>query len=163
MRILIVSDTHGRVQNFEKVVGLVKPDRVFHLGDYQGQEHLLQKIAGCPLTIVQGNCDFYSDVPEEETVTVGKHRIFLCHGHEYNVRYTTRILAEEAAKRRADAALFGHTHVPEILYEPVGDQVITLVNPGSISLPRQENRLPSYAVLNEEDGEIRFSICYLRD
>ena len=37
MRVLIVSDTHGKNGNLEKVLRLIAPlDLIFHLGDLEG-------------------------------------------------------------------------------------------------------------------------------
>ena len=39
MKILIVSDTHGRLENLERVIEMTKPiDALIHLGDVEGQE-----------------------------------------------------------------------------------------------------------------------------
>ena len=56
-------------------------------------------------------------------------------------------LRTEAVARGFDIAMFGHTHRP--FYE--NKNGLILLNPGSLSYPRQENRLPSYAVMNIDD------------
>ena len=54
--------------------------------------------------------------------------------------------------------MFGHTHRPMI--EQDGDVVI--LNPGSISYPRQEGKRPSYIIMDlDEEGEAHFSIKYM--
>ena len=54
--------------------------------------------------------------------------------------------------------MFGHTHRP--FFEEM-DEIIVL-NPGSLSFPRQEGRKGSYMIM-ETDGEGRpyFKQCYL--
>ena len=50
MKILIVSDTHRRDENFEKVLQIEKPvDRVIHLGDAEETEAYMCQLAGQPL------------------------------------------------------------------------------------------------------------------
>lgn len=53
----------------------------------------------------------------------------------------------------------GHTHRP-LLDE--NDPELTVLNPGSLSFPRQEGRRPSYALMEYgESGKARFEIRYL--
>ena len=45
MKVLIVSDTHGKHKNLEKVLDLVRPiDLMIHLGDAQGHEDYIAEI-----------------------------------------------------------------------------------------------------------------------
>ena len=82
MKILIVSDTHRHHENLEKVLEQVKPiDLMIHLGDGEGYEDYMETIAECPLYIVAGNNDFFSQLPKERELTIGKHNILLTHGH----------------------------------------------------------------------------------
>ena len=49
MRVLLVSDSHGRNQNMEKVIRKASPvDLLIHLGDLEGSEGYLEAIAPCP-------------------------------------------------------------------------------------------------------------------
>ena len=59
--------------------------------------------------------------------------------------------SEEGAARNADIIMFGHTHRP---YFEERDG-ITVLNPGSLSFPRQEGRKSSYMIL-ETDGEEKY-------
>ena len=160
MRILIVSDTHRKLDNLEKVIEQVRPDKIFHLGDAEGDEDLIEAIAGCPLEIVSGNCDFYTNLPPELLLRVGNHVALLTHGHYYHVNYGLEGLVDAAAARGADVVMYGHTHCPEI--EEVDG--ITIVNPGSISNPRQNGRRPSFIVLDvDKDGELHFLLNYIKN
>ena len=54
--------------------------------------------------------------------------------------------------------MYGHTHKPVI---EVSD-AITAINPGSLSYPRQENRKPSYIIMEvDERGEAKFKLEYV--
>ena len=89
---------------------------------------------------------------------VGAHVVMLTHGHYYNVSFGPQMLAEVAKEKGADVVLYGHTHVP-LLREEGG---ITIMNPGSISYPRQSDRRPSYGVIEvDARGEFTYRICYL--
>ena len=58
----------------------------------------------------------------------------------------------------ADAAFFGHIHVP-VVEKEAG---VLLVNPGSLAYPRQRGRRPSYAVMETDGkGEMHVEIRYL--
>ena len=47
MKILIVSDTHGRLENLERVIEMTKPiDALIHLGDVEGQEDSVCSLYG---------------------------------------------------------------------------------------------------------------------
>ena len=57
-----------------------------------------------------------------------------------------------------DIVMFGHTHRPVIEVE----QDITLINPGSISYPRQADGIPTYIMLEIDDnGEMTFNLKYV--
>ena len=60
MKILIVSDTHRKNENYMKVLQKVgRVDLVIHLGDIEGSEYTIQEAAGCPVEMVAGNNDFF--------------------------------------------------------------------------------------------------------
>ena len=65
MKILIVSDTHKKNENYFKVLEMHHPDMVIHCGDAEGSEYALSSAAECPVYIVLGNNDFFSDLPRE--------------------------------------------------------------------------------------------------
>ncbi len=160
MRILIVSDTHRRTGNLDKVLRLVQPvDMLIHLGDVEGSEDYIRACVDCPVHIVAGNNDFFSDLPMEEEIQIGRYKVFLTHGHYYSASMGIQRLKEEALARGAQIVMFGHTHRPLIDY---GKDKVIVVNPGSLSYPRQEGRRPSYVLMDlDRDGEAHFSIAYL--
>ena len=104
---------------------------VIHCGDAEGAEEMLQEAAECPFYIVLGNNDFFSDLPRELEIQVGKYKLWVTHGH---------------------------THRPVI---DLSGPAIAL-NPGSLSYPRQENRRPSYIIMEtDRNGEAHFTVAYL--
>ncbi len=162
-KILILSDTHGNDKNMEKVIEKQKPVDVFiHLGDIEGSEDRIEGLLnpGCQIYLIKGNNDFFSeDLQPETEFELGGHRIFLTHGHTYGVNYDMETLAEEAKKRGCDIAMFGHTHRP---YFDTVDGV-TLINPGSISYPRQADRRCSYMVMEmDDDGRCSYHERYIK-
>lgn len=157
MKILIVSDTHRKDDNLKTVIERTAPvDMLIHLGDAEGSECLIEKWVndGCRLEMVLGNNDFFSSLDREKEIHIGKYKVLLTHGHYYGVSMGPEGLAEEAKNRGCDIAMFGHTHRP-FLDDVKG---VTLLNPGSLSYPRQEGRKPSFMVMEiDEKGEVHYS------
>lgn len=59
MRILVLSDSHGNVDNMARAVELTAPDRVLHLGDCQRDLTALRaRFPALPMEGVPGNCDW---------------------------------------------------------------------------------------------------------
>ena len=100
MKALIVSDTHGSHRNLERVIEKEQPlDLLIHLGDVEGGEDYIEAIADCPVHVVAGNNDFFSELPREEEFFVGGSHIFITHGHYYYVSMNENRLKEEAKGR----------------------------------------------------------------
>ena len=159
MKVLIVSDTHGRDENLQRAVMMETPfDMLVHCGDVEGREIFIEALVECPCCIVSGNNDFFSDLPREEEIEIDGKKVLVTRGHYYGVSMDISGVAEEAASRDCQAVFFGHTHKPVI--EKI-DGVLA-INPGSLSYPRQHGRRPSYAVLEtDSDGKMNVEIRYL--
>ena len=159
MKVLIVSDTHRHNENFVKAVERTAPiDLVVHCGDIEGSELFISQAAGCPVQMVAGNNDFFSDLPAELTFQIDKLQVWVTHGHHYYVSMGTEFIIEEARARGVDVVMYGHTHRPSIEYRAG----IVVLNPGSLSYPRQDGRRPSYIVMETDRfGEWHFDIRYL--
>lgn len=159
MKILIVSDTHRRDTLLMELVNrMTDVELLIHLGDSEGSEDSYKANIPYPVEIVSGNNDFFSELDREKEMELGKYKIFLTHGHYYNVSLNTHLLESEALTRGCQIAMFGHTHRPYLKHK----NGLTLVNPGSLSLPRQEGHRPSYIIMDIDKNEIaHFTINYL--
>ena len=158
-RVLVVSDSHGRNNNLYNVMERVMPDLILHLGDSEDMEDEIEAVADCPVVIVRGNCDYGFTLPEHVVVTLGRHRALLVHGNHQGVGFGLENLVKFAKESDCDIAMFGHTHVPEITEE----DGITIYNPGSISLPRQSGRKPTFMILDvDKDGEVHAALNMLK-
>lgn len=145
MRFVVVSDSHGDAMHLPDVLskargGRFPVDGVLFLGDGIGDLQILAPY-GLPIIYVRGNCDYsFLDAPSEETVRFEGKRIFMTHGHHYDVKWGLDRLVASAAERGADIVLFGHTHLPTEKYYPAGTEVCGLTlgkpiyafNPGSL-------------------------------
>jgi putative phosphoesterase len=159
MKILVVSDTHGHDRNLQRVLYKVKPvDVLIHCGDVEGGENHIRQIAECPCYFVKGNNDYFSELPREEIITIGGKKIMLTHGHMYGVSIDTAMLEDEARSRGVEIVMFGHTHRP-FLEQKEG---LTLLNPGSLSYPRQAGRLPAFLIMEiDKYGDVHYTQNYL--
>lgn len=161
MKILVVSDTHGHSSELVQVLRKVKPiDCLIHCGDVEGQENYIRGIAECPCYMVKGNNDFFCDLPREEVFQLGNYKVMVTHGHMYGVSMDTSMLEEEARNRGVQIVMFGHTHRPFLEQK----EDITILNPGSLSYPRQAGRKPSFLVMEiDRQGEAHYFQNYIEN
>lgn len=159
MKVLIISDTHGKKSGIDEIWEKAgKVDLLIHLGDIEGGEIYLDALFDCPKHIVRGNNDYFADLPAEKEIQIGPYKALITHGHGYRVSLGTQWLAAEGRARGVDMVMFGHTHRPYLAQE---DGIIVL-NPGSVSYPRQEGRRPAYMILEiGEKGELSFQQEFL--
>ncbi len=115
MRILVISDSHGRNDDVKGVLEQVgEIDMLIHCGDVERGDQYIRDIAGCPVVMVAGNNDYYLDLPSEETIEVEGYRIWVTHGHPYYVNSGVDYLREYGEMHDVDVVMYGHTHVPFI-------------------------------------------------
>lgn len=159
MKVLIISDTHGRDINIDSVLEKEKElDMLIHLGDIEGSEGYIESVSGCPCEMVRGNNDYFSNLPAEKVIEIGKYKALLTHGHYYNVSVELRSIVMEAVERNVDIVMFGHIHRPVL--EKING--VTVLNPGSLSLPRQADHKRSYIIMGIDDAEkVSYEIKYL--
>lgn len=159
MKILVVSDTHGHTKNLERVLEKVGDiDLFIHCGDLEGGEDYIRALVDVPCYMVAGNNDWFSDLQREMEISVDDYRIWITHGNNYGASMGPERLLEEAAARNVDVVMYGHTHRPLIEYQ---DNIV-IVNPGSLSYPRQNGRKPSYLIMEiDRDHKAHYTINYL--
>lgn len=161
MKILIVSDTHGDNSNFYKVLKSVgKIDYLIHAGDIQGSSNEIINAADCPSYMVSGNNDFSFSLNKQELFSISGNTFLLVHGHKEGVYFGTDRLVYKAAELGANIVVYGHTHIPRVQYDE--EYKIWIVNPGSLTYPRQAGHKPSYIILDiNQEGTLDFNIYYL--
>jgi len=159
MKVLIVSDTHRNEDNLIEVLEREKEcDLLIHCGDVEGAEDEIEHYAGCETVFVAGNNDFFSRLPREMELTIEGMHVLVTHGHNYYVNTNPGYIRKEAKSRNIDIVMYGHTHRPVI----DESENLIVINPGSLTYPRQEGRRPSYVVLELENRDIkRLEILYL--
>lgn len=159
MKVLIVSDTHRNEDNLIRVLEKEEnPDLLIHCGDVEGSEYEIENYAGCKALFVAGNNDYFSRLPREIETEFEGYNVWITHGHNYYVNTNPDYIKKEAKARNIGIVMYGHTHRPVI--EKSRDLIV--INPGSLTYPRQEGRRPSYVVLEVEKKDIkRLEILYL--
>ncbi len=146
IKVLVVSDSHGDVENMARAVELTQPRMVLHLGDgWRDAEVLMGRFPELPLERVPGNCDYRGRDAAERLLLIGGKRIMICHGHTLGVKTDLAMLLRTAVERGADAVLFGHTHQPFVDIR----RGIVMLNPGSIGSYSR----PTYGTLTFPDGQ----------
>lgn len=168
MKLLIASDIHGSSWYCEKLLNVYKEEgaqRMILLGDilYHGPrndlpaEYAPKKVIEMlnaykdEIHAVRGNCEAEVDqmvlqfpVLADYMLLFWKERaVYVTHGHIYNE-------GNRPPMRTGDVLLHGHTHV---LRAEEKDGII-LLNPGSVSIPKEGNP-PTYAVYEDERFSIR--------
>ena len=153
----IISDTHGSYEHTSKAIELLSDaDLIIHLGDvlytYSGEPTDLVNLLSRQDNIqyVKGNCDSFDDenslgvvFHDELIVNLDEYTLYATHGH-LNSSLATKLRAKEVD---ADIVATGHTHKKHLLVE---DDII-FINPGSVSLPRDDSR----SIAKYVDGTIQ--------
>lgn len=144
MKILVMSDSHGRRDLVEKCIRRnSSAEVVIHLGDIvQDFFNFRYAFPDKMFLNVKGNGDFCAEEPAVDTAVFEGVKIFFTHGHLYGVNYSLNALKVSARKEGAQICLYGHTHVPYTEY----DDGLYVMNPGSLAYPR-EMSAPSYGLI----------------
>jgi len=140
MRILVLSDSHGKVEQMERCVEMAEPDCIFHLGDcWADAQALHRSFPSVPMEQVPGNCDWGNTEPAERLLEYGGRRILMMHGHTRRVKNGTMSAVCAARECGADILLFGHTHQSLVDF----DGSLYVMNPGSVGA----YTAPTYGVI----------------
>lgn len=154
--IIVASDTHGRgdlLGELEKAYP--RADLHLHCGDLESYPRQYPR-----WTFVRGNNDYYADsgdMPDVRVISIGGHRIMMCHSHTFGYyRSRTKQMVETAKHNRCDILLYGHTHVSDV-HEEDG---VLMINPGSLRLPR-DGKSPSYArIVIDDNSKVQVQILH---
>lgn len=160
MKLLVVSDTHGKIEKvrdvFQKISARDAIDALIHCGDYKRDAEELARILDIPVYGIPGNCDGGFRA-EFLTVPTPSGNILVTHGHGEHVDYGLEELNQLALSLDCRCACFGHTHVP---VQETSAEGVLLVNPGSLTRPRDGSTDGSCAVLYAEPEGITASILH---
>ena len=175
MKLLVISDTHGRASRILEVLDMHPTyDAMLFLGDgLRDLEWASDNIHG--LFTVRGNCDGMSffdlseDAPKDELfIRFDEYNILMTHGHRFGVKGGVGTAAAYAASKGADILIYGHTHTPEERYIPEGEAIgdtvlkkpLRIFNPGSLGSPREG--YPSYGIIDIRGSSVLMSVGYIK-
>ena len=130
MTILICSDSHTRLDYFQKVIDFEEPEMIIFAGDHSTDAVDMSLVYSEILfKIVRGNTDYFDkDTRDIEIFEVHGKKVFLTHGHLFGVKSNLNEIEKKAVSENADICIFGHTH-REYMKEIDG---ITYLNPGAL-------------------------------
>ncbi|WFD11015.1 metallophosphoesterase family protein [Tepidibacter hydrothermalis] len=132
MKIGVIGDTHRNYKYIDKAIQYLKEcELILHTGDNFQDSNYIHKVTGIDTVGIKGNCDF-ENVEDEIVFDVKGYRIFLCHGHKYDIKYSLKTIKRKALESNVDIVIFGHSHIP-VNYK---EDDILFLNPGSVALPR---------------------------
>ena len=169
MKLLIFSDSHGRLEPMQSVIAAhaETTDAILHLGDGAAEVLTLRaRYPKIPFYAVTGNCDSYTysefGIMQDKCLSLGGYTLYLCHGDRFGVGGGTSALAAYAAYKKADIALFGHTHFAHEEYIPADAhkpdaKPMWILSPGSVSKPR-DSMLGSFGILDLSERGVLFSV-----
>lgn len=130
MKILICSDSHTRLDYFQKVIDLEEPEMIIFGGDHSTDAIDMSLVySEIPFKIVRGNTDYFDkDTRDIEIFEVNGKKVFLTHGHLFGVKSNLNEIEKKVVSENADICIFGHTH-REYMKEIDG---VTYLNPGAL-------------------------------
>jgi putative phosphoesterase len=162
MKLMFASDIHGSAYYCEKMLEAYqneKADRLILLGDllYHGprndlpKEYAPKKVIAMlnegknDICAIRGNCDAEVDQMVLEFPIMADYcilfidgkTIYASHGHKYNIDNLPPL-------KKGDIFIQGHTHV--LMAQKTENNI--LLNPGSISLPK-ENNVQTYGIIEQ--------------
>ena len=163
MKLMFASDIHGSAYYCRKMLEAYQAEeagRLILLGDilYHGPRNDLPKeyapkeviamlnLMKNDICAVRGNCEAEVDqmvldfpvMADYALILYGERNLYATHGHIYNENNLPPL-------SEGDVLIHGHTHV----LKAERREGYTLLNPGSVSIPKEGN-IPTYAIL--EDG-----------
>lgn len=156
MRILIISDSHGNMDNLTYVLNNVDYDKIFFLGDGIKDILSVEGLDRSKLLLVKGNNDISNIVPDFILEEIEGKKFFITHGHLYNITYGIKKLIDVAKSNGADVVIYGHTH---IALQVKTEEGIICINPGSIGKGKLSQNTFAILDIDKENDIFNCSIC----
>lgn len=156
MRLLVVSDNHGSMDEFCRLMQRqIDIDTVLHLGDggihkWEYEKHMPQCM---PFICIKGNNDYGLEFPVQFSGELAGERVAAIHGERLQVKTTLEPLTRWAKREQAVLVCYGHTHKADITLE----NHMLFVNPGSLS-GRHSTTGKTYAVVEIDHGHIQAAV-----
>ena len=152
MKIILVSDSHGRDEALEKILTQYPDaDAYVHCGDIEAAPDMFPQFV-----TVRGNNDLYYEYPEEQVLHIAGPGIYVTHSHRFMYSKRLEQMASKAKSLDCDVVFYGHTHI-------AADETVDgvrIINPGSLWRSR-DGRGPSYALVTIEEDNVDVEFIFL--
>lgn len=152
MKIILVSDSHGKDEALETILTQYPDaDAYVHCGDIEAGPDMFPQFV-----TVRGNNDLYYEYPEEQVLHIAGHGIYVTHSHRFMYSRRLEQMAEKAKSLDCDLVFYGHTHI-------AADETVNgvrIINPGSLWRSR-DGRGPSYAIVTIDKGSVEVEFVFL--
>jgi putative phosphoesterase len=165
MKIGVVSDSHGHVDNLRRAVKAINEagvDVICHLGDDYDDVKTLSDQEGARIIQVPGVFSTYYQEPSIPNRVIEEWegvRVLLTHTPETHKNDLPNDLKPEEVVARGEVRLVlsGHSHIPEVKEEGG----VIWVNPGHLKADDKKGYPPTYALLEVAGTEVRVRIVDL--
>ena len=161
--ILVMSDTHGNTKAISRLLENYQGQvvAVVHLGDYARDMVRFARMDadGAIYHIVNGNTDPLVEAYDERVIEIADKRLFITHGHRYEVKSKLDNLIYRAQELQVDACLFGHTHMATLF----NHSDIVFLNPGSLTYPSQDQEKGYGLIRITEEGAVTGKLLTYRE
>ena len=165
MKIGVVSDSHGELENLKKAVDwLIKNENInliIHLGDDSDDVKAIENF-GVEILKVPGVFENYyqnPEIPNRILKNFKNWKILITHTETSHKNDLPTDLKPEKliAEKNVDVVFHGHTHIPRV-EEKEG---VLFVNPGHLKKEDKKGFPPSFALVEVEDKELKIKIVGL--
>lgn len=146
-KILLISDTHMENELFNSITKRHQDcDYFIHCGDSSVDPK--DPILTHWITVLGNHDEGHFDT--ERFLRIEQFRVFITHGHLFNVYEGYEQLENKALKLNADLVFHGHTHIAT--YEVINN--ITYINPGSVMFNRGHYGFGTYAIVTIDNHQL---------
>ena len=145
-KVLVVSDSHGLMEELTVIKERHDVDFMVHCGDSELDVDA-DELEG--YYKVGGNCDTDNRYPDKQVLELGGLTFLVVHGHLHQVKRDFTTLSYHAEEAGASIICYGHTHVAGAIQ--IKNQLF--INPGSIHQSRGMKE-KTYAILEWEEPKV---------
>lgn len=155
MKIAVISDSHYNENSIKLIEKYLKDiDILLHCGDGAPDTNSIKNFFNGEIYAVRGNCDITLEYPLERIIEIKDKKIYITHGHMYNVKSEYNTIFYKGKEVNADIVLFGHTHKAIVSNY---DNLI-IMNPGSITFPYGKDKKTMGIIDIIDSGKIEAKI-----
>jgi putative phosphoesterase len=155
MRVGVVSDSHGEIENLRKagrwLIDKQNVEVIVHLGDNYDDAYTLENLDVQLIKVPGVFSNYYKrkDIPNRIIETFNDIKVLITHTeccHENDIPGDLKP-EELVSKKGVDVILYGHSHIPRIEQK----HSILYINPGHLKTEDKKGYPSSFAVVDFDD------------